>query len=726
MTNKKHFLKKTLATALVASSTLTASITAWANELRSADFAAISQDSFEILLSFSEDAPELQGYAIEQPARLVFDFAGVDSALTQRSFDLGFSNADTVRILETDDRLRMVVELSEVATYKTTYEGNDVRITVGNAEAKAYHANSVSQVDTFVKDPTDDKVKIQNFDFTRDNTGAGVITFSLSDENAIVAVDRNSRGLEVQFKNTQAPAHLLKQYDVNDFGTPVSRVQVLNSGNNAVVTVEPSTEYFDYLAYQLDNKYQISMSPLTEAEIEESKHDFSGKRMSFDFQNIDIRTALQLLADSVDLNLVMSDSVAGDVTITVDNVRWDHFLDILLKSNGLDKRLDDNVLMIAPTEELAAREQAELANKAKLKELAPLVTEHIRIRYADAMELYELFDKAGEDSGKSMLSDRGRAVVDSRTNSIILTDTADNISEFISLIDKLDVEVRQVAIESRIVIAGSDARRDLGIRWGFDRASTRPTQAGQSSTIGSGTIDSVIQVANNETVVYGGEDGAGALVVDLGAQPKTGNPAAVALGFLSGNQNFITLELSALEAEGMAQVVSQPKVITGDKQPAIIKSGSEIPYQQATSSGATAVQFKDAVLSLEVTPQITPDNRIIMDLKVTKDSIGEIVAGVPTIDVTTIETRVSADNGQTVVLGGIFETSEVDNVTGVPVLKDIPGIGNLFKSRTKSGEKTETLIFITPKILASELDTAGQRSNMLGDQAESETPSYYK
>jgi len=736
---RKHSILKNAVTAAVLSSGVMSSL-AFANDLTSAEFAAINNDSFEIVLNFSEGAVMPKGYSIEQPARLVFDFDGVASALNQRRFDLGFSNANNAVVLETDDRLRMVLALSEIASYETIQEGNRLRIVVGDNSTPQYHEQADTAVASFTKPKYSSALSVQNIEFNRDNTGSGTVTLSLSDEDAIINVDKTSRGLEVQVKDATIPSHLTKLYDVTDFATPVSRIQATNKNGNALLILAPSDDAYDYLAYQVGNQYQISMTPVTKDEADRIEREFSGERISFNFQNVEIRTVLQILAEVTNLNLVVSDTVTGNITLNLDNVPWDQALDLILKTKSLDKRLTGNVLMVAPAEEIAQREQTELQNIAKLKELAPLVTEHIRIKYAEAQQMYTLFADAESEGENSILSDRGRAVIDDRTNSIIITDTASKIEEFKALIDKLDIPIRQVSIESRIVIAGSDARRDLGIRWGFDRASSRDGVTGAvtaPSNIGSGSIESVIQVANGDTIEYGsggeggGEgggnsSGTGALAVDLGATPESGNPANIALGFLSGNQNFITLELSALEAEGMAQVVSQPKVITGDKQKAKIESGSEIPYQQASSSGATNVQFKEAVLSLEVTPQITPDNRILMDLRITKDSIGQIVAGVPTIDVTQIETKVYADNGQTIVLGGIFETSEINNESGVPLLKDLPGVGRLFKRTTKAHEKTETLIFITPRILNSELDNAGQPTNVLADKVDPEMPTYYK
>jgi type IV pilus assembly protein PilQ len=348
--------------------------------------------------------------------------------------------------------------------------------------------------------------------------------------------------------------------------------------------------------------------------------------------------------------------------------------------------------MVAPATEIADRERIELENTQKMQDLAPVYTEHFRVNYADAEEINTLFQAMSDDTTSGLLSGRGSAIVDQRTNSIIMTDTQAKLDEFRDLLEKLDIPVRQVSIEARIVLANAGVSRDLGVRWGYDYQ--RDVGSGRTG-LSTGTVDGIVDMVNGDPLSYG--DAPGGLVVDLAASPSSASSFAV--GLLTGGNNFLTLELSALEAEGRGEVISQPRVIAGNQQKAIIQSGSEIPYQQATSSGATAVQFKEATLKLEVTPLITPDNRIIMELIVTKDSIGEVVAGVPTIDVTQLETSVIADNGQTIVLGGIFEQAVVESEEKTPILGDIPFLGNLFKRTSRSNDKRETLIFITPRIM---------------------------
>jgi len=507
--------------------------------------------------------------------------------------------------------------------------------------------------------------------------------------------------VNISFLGAQLPQQLRRSLDVTDFATPVTLVDADYDGSKTTLQVKAVGDY-DYLAYQADNEYVISVKPLSAAELEEkrSKFSFLGEKLSLNFQDIEVRSVLQLIADFTELNLVASDTVSGSITLRLDNVPWDQALDLVLKTKGLDKRQVGNVLMVAPAAEIAERERQELETKKQLQELAPLQTEYIRVRYASADELFKLFGGSDGSTG-SILSERGSAIVDERTNSIILTDTGDKIAEFRDLVEKIDIPIRQVMIEARIVIANDDFQKEMGIKWGGIGADS----AGGSTNIEFGGSHSSLDASPGDPRGFfnsgGTTDIEENLVVDLGVGAPTGS---IAMSFINSNI-ALTMELSALQNSGHGEIVSQPKVITGDKQQAHIESGTEIPFQEASSSGATSTSFKEAVLKLDVTPQITPDDHIIMDLKINQDSVGEIdlASGIPTIDVTELQTQVLVANGQTIVLGGIYRNQLTEGVSKVPFFGDLPYLGRLFRKDVRSQEKRELLIFITPRILSSGL-----------------------
>jgi type IV pilus assembly protein PilQ len=519
----------------------------------------------------------------------------------------------------------------------------------------------------------------------------------------------------LEFKGAALPESLQRRFDVVDFATPVKVVDAQATSAGAVVYLQVNGEY-DYLAYQTDNQYVVSVKPLTKEEVETRKKEFAytGQRLSLNFQDIEVRAVLQIIADFTGLNLVASDTVSGHITLRLQNVPWDQALELVLKTKGLDKRQEGNVLMVAPAAEIAERERQELESKKQVQELAPLQTEHIRIRYARAKDLYKLFAPSGgggaggqAPSGTgSILSARGQVIVDDRTNSLLVTETAQKLEEFRRIVKLLDVPIRQVLIEARIVIANSDFSSSVGIKWGaagIAFGNNRQYYFG-------GTKDAIDNAINtNATNIAGGKTDqptaiADALSVNMGATSPT---SSVAIGYVS-QQVRIDLELSAAESQGRGEVVSQPKVITGDKQQATIKSGTEIPYQQSAANGETTVSFKEAVLKLDVTPSITPDDRIIMDLVINQDSVGKNVStgnggSVPSIDTNAIKTQVLVNNGETVVLGGVFKSSDVTTQQKVPFLGDLPYIGRLFSSKDITKTKSELLIFITPRIMADSL-----------------------
>jgi len=494
----------------------------------------------------------------------------------------------------------------------------------------------------------------------------------------------------------------MRRYDVTDFATPVESIDVNTTERGATVTLKASGD-FDYLAYQTNNEYVLSVKPLTKKEVEERLDEFTyvGDRISLNFQDIEVRAVLQLIADFTELNLVASDTVSGRITLRLQNVPWDQALALVLKTRGLDKRQVGNVLMVAPAAEIAERERQQIEANKQIAELAPLQTEFVRIRYATAADIVELFGAGSEDGG-SMISGRGSVIVDPRTNSLIITETRSKLAEIRGLIELVDIPIRQVMIEARIVIAQSDLEQELGIRWGggyLDPDLNGNVLSASGDIANTAGLNDAVINGTTPTVSY-----PGALLVDLGVGAAT---SGFAVGFTS-NELYLTAELSALEAAGRGEVVSQPKVITGDKQTASIASGTEIPYQESAASGAATISFKDAVLKLDVTPNITPDDKILLDLIITQDSVGDLVPTgggglVPAIDTTELTTQVLVGNGETVVLGGVFRTEDLESVSKVPFLGDLPYVGALFKNTSTSKTKTETLIFITPRILADTL-----------------------
>ena len=742
-------LKHCLYLSLLAVSGLLYGSTIWATEVTDIDFASLPGDQFEITLGFSEKPPEPKAYEIATPARLVLDFPGVQSALDKKKYTLSFENARNAVVVSDGARTRLILNLVESVPFDTRIEGNSLVLRVGNDKgSRRKSSDLVAELSSSaVESGIDADFALTGIDFKRGPEGSGLITIDLSDPAVNVDIDKVGKKIRLEFYQTELPEQLDRRLDVVDFATPVEVIDSVQDGSTTVVVIEAGGQY-DYLAYQADSQYIVSVNPLSDLELEaqNKKFDFSGERLSLNFKDIEVRSVLQIIADFTSLNLVASDTVTGSITLRLDKVPWDQALEIVLKAKGLDKRQEGNVLMVAPAAEIAEQERLQVEANKQLQELAPLETAFVRIKYADAGEIFELFtvkaDQGGESGGgqsegnatNSILSERGSAIVDERTNTIILTDTEDKINEFKRLIDEIDVPIKQVLIEARIVIANTDFKKELGVTWGLaglDKLAGG--QIGSASgdrslgfsgrrsglTPGSGVIDTFTYSADEierddgaDGIAGTGDDGptlftqnydfglGDSLAVDLGVANPTGS---FSLGFLTDNF-LIDLELSALESDGYGEIVSQPKVLTGDKQQATIKSGTEIAYEKETSSGATSVEFKEAVLQLQVTPQITPDNRIIMDLLVSQDSVGSIISGgEPSIDVTRIETQALVGDGQTLVLGGIFQTEEVNGTEKVPFLGDIPYLGKLFRNDLRNIEKREILIFITPKIIDDNL-----------------------
>jgi len=662
-----------------------------AANLKTLDVAALPGDRVELKLSFDGPVAAPRGYTTEQPARIALDLPGVTSQLAIKSRDLGSGNAHSVVVVEAKDRTRVIINLTTLAPYSSRVEGNNLFVVVGQGAAAAQGSQpSTAQGAPRVSVPTAAAQakpaprsyapaprSVKNVDFQRGELGEGNVVIELSDPGIAPDIQEQGGKIRVDFAKTQLPEPLRVRLDVKDFATPVQFVNSSVSGDKTSISIEPSGT-FDYSAYQTDNKLTISVRPLTNEDLERRNAEklvYTGEKLSLNFQDIDVRSVLQLIADFTNLNLVASDTVQGGITLRLQNVPWDQALDLVLKTKGLDKRKVGNVLLVAPADEIAARERQELESLKQIAELAPLRRELLQVNYAKAADIAKLFQSV--TSGESKTDERGSITVDERTNNIIAYQTQDRLDELRRIVSQLDIPVRQVMIEARIVEANVDYDKELGVRWGG--SSTR----GNFTTGGSGTVT-----------------GAGATngpYVDMGVSDPT---SSIGLGFLTNN-TILDLELSAMEKTGNGEVVSQPKVVTSDKETAKILKGTEVPYQEASSSGATSVSFKEASLSLEVTPQITPDNRIIMEVKVTKDEPDYVntVLGVPPIKKNEVNAKVLVSDGETIVIGGVFSNTQNKVVDKVPFLGDVPYVGRLFRRDVITESKSELLVFLTPRIM---------------------------
>ena len=664
-------------------------------------FTAQPGSALEVRLTFSESpATDIDSYTIEDPARIVLDFPETQSALDQKRYGLSQANATSVMVLESGSRTRMVVNLVELVPLNRSVSGRQLTLLIGHGDGQSVVASPTTDILRSDANRVERVVsEITDLAFQRSPDGEGLLILSLTNPEVDASIYSEGGDMMLEFLATNVRESLIRRFDVTDFATPVQAIDVSTTERGTRLKLSADGLY-DYLAYQTGSQYILAVAALSEEEKRDrlNEFDYVGDRISLNFQDIEVRAVLQLIADFTELNLVASDSVTGNITLRLQNVPWDQALDLVLKTRGLDSRQVGNVLMVAPAQEIAERERQEIEANKQLAELAPLQSEFIRIRYAKAIDVIGLFE-AGSEEGGSLISERGSVVVDERTNSIVVTDTAAKLSEIRDLIEKVDIPIRQVMIEARIVIASSNIDEQLGIRWGGGYLNVN----GDKFTSVAGDTASVTSL-NNQLIGGGQVTAPSAPFVDLGVAEGT---SGFAVGFTSTDL-FLTAELSALEASGEGEVVSQPKVITGDKQKASIKSGTEIPYQEGAASGATTTAFKEAVLKLDVTPNITPDDRVLLDLVVNQDSVGALVPSgngglIPTIDTTELTTQVLVGNGETVVLGGVFKNEELVKVEKVPVLGDIPYLGKLFKSTANTQQKTETLIFITPRILSEAL-----------------------
>ncbi len=684
------------------------------NRLQDIQVQSLPGQRVELKLVMSGTAPEPLAFTIENPARIALDLPNTSLGLTSRRRDVNMGPLDTVLTAEANNRTRVVLNLDSMVAYETRTSGNVVTVTLGDGDD--YDAGTTQFASAVVSQSQSYSApgarSITSVDFRRTRDGGGRVVVSLTDPSTPVDIRQEGGRVVAIFKDTGLPSELHRRLDVMDFATPVTTVDTLRTNLDTRIVISADGKY-EQLAYQSDNEFTIEVNPAPDttqdgASVYSETREYEGQRLTLNFQDIETRAVLQLLAETSGRNIVVSDTVQGNVTLRLRNVPWDQALDIVMTTKGLDMRQNGNVIIVAPAEEIAARETADLEAQQAIAELEPMYSEFLQVNYAKASDLAALIGATGSGSGNSMLSDRGSIAVDSRTNTLLVQDTAERLQDIRRMVTTLDVPIKQVLIESRIVVVNDDFSRDLGIRLGVTALNESGTNDGGQfiSGTGAGTdtmVNSALDNLSNTGTIFPVE------VPQLSNRYNVNVPVSDAAGRFAlavlEADYLVDLELTALEAEGRGEIVSTPRVITANQKEAVIEQGVEIPYQQSASSGATTIQFKKAVLSLTVTPQITPDNNIIMDLRVHKDNVGDIISTggiggtVPSIDTRAVQTQVLVSDGQTVVLGGIYETERRETINKVPVLGDIPVLGNLFKSKQRIDNKAELLIFVTPRIL---------------------------
>ena len=687
------------------------------NKLESVDVQSLAGQQLQVTLHHSAPPSEPVAFTIDNPARISLDLANTALALPSRRIDVRSGGVDSILAAEASGRTRLVLNLDRLLPYTTRVQGNDVVMLIGGAASSPAAAAAASNgaagspsAPRMASATPSGPRAIRGIDFRRGNGGTGRIIVKLSDPRTPASLRQLGNQIVVDFAGAEIASNLARRYDAADFATPVTGFDVVRVGDGVRLSISAAGD-FEQLAYQSDDQYVVEVQPARKAAQKvEEKRVYTGERLTLNFQDIETRAVLQLLADASGQNIVVSDSVSGSVTLRLQNVPWDQALDIVLRTKGLDKRRNDNVIIVAPTEELAAREKAELAARADVQDLAPLRSEFLQVNYAKAEDLAALIKTSGGEAG--LLSKRGTVAVDERTNTLLLQDSADRLDDIRRLVGTLDIPIRQVQIEARIVIVSDDFSRELGARAGFSGFDFFGNNLGYTS--GSALANDTamadfLERANdtdplNDGVPFVFSDSPGTAPPRYNVNLPVASPAGSLAYMLLGKDFLIDLELSAAQAEGRGEVISTPRVITANQREAMIEQGTEIPYQESASSGATTISFKKAVLSLKVTPQVTPDNRVVLDLVVKKDSVGQIIVGgagqqIPSIDTRTITTQVLVNDGQTVVLGGILETERRETEKKVPYLGDVPVLGRLFKTTGKSNNKDELLIFVTPKIL---------------------------
>jgi type IV pilus assembly protein PilQ len=663
-------------------------------------FTAKTGDQVEITLHMSGDVPKPGSFTIDNPARLALDLPGTKDNLRTKNINVGVGVARSISAVEAGGRTRVVVDLTHLVPYQTRLVDNNIVVSIGGLSSGAAASAAASTTGFQAEGAVGNTV--QDVTFRRGEDGNGRVVITVSNPNTAMDMQRRGEQVIVTLQDVKLPEKLERRLDVMDFGTPVRTVDTFTHGRDVRVVVTGSGQ-FEHLGYQTDNHITLEIKKYVKPkeEIAKKKKEYTGERLSLNFQNIEVRAVLQLIADFTGINMVTSDSVTGNVTLRLKNVPWDQALDIILKTKGLAKRQKGNVMLIAPAAEIAAQEKLELESQKQVVELAPITSDTIQVNYAKAEDIAAILKK----KGNSLLSERGNVTVDPRTNKLLVQDTARNIDAIAALVEELDVPVKQVLIESRVVLVTTNYSKDLGVQFGVSSQQTSGnTNVGTSGTISGaeGAIDS-----------SGSTTAAGISPRSLNVSlPVTGATGSIALAVAKlPFGTILDLELSAAEAEGQTEIVSSPKVITSNQHKAKILQGQEIPYLQSSSSGAATVAFKEAVLKLEVTPQITPDDRINLDLVVTKDSpdyahaivIPGVGASAPPINKQEVDTNILVDNGDTIVLGGVYERTKTNSITRVPFFGDLPLVGFLFRNTSKGDDKSELLIFVTPKIVKQDV-----------------------
>lgn len=687
------------------------------NKIESVEFSSLPGGRINILVKTTEPlANPPAGFTLNNPSRIALDFQKVGNGLPNSNVKVDQGALKSITLAQAKERTRMVLNLSRNVGYNAAVNGKEVLITLQPGEL-----TKSTGVETRFAEATlgGSQVAINNVDFQRGKNGEGRIIVDLSDPSAGINIKQKGKTIVVDFINTEVPESLQRRLNVINFNTPVVYVDTMKEGKNGRMVIEPKGNW-EQSAYQADKKFIIDVRQVIDDPnklVRGSKPGYAGEKLSLNFQNIEVRSVLQVIADFTGLNIITSDTVTGNLTLRLKDVPWDQALEIILQSKGLDKRKNGNVILVAPADELAAKEKQAFESQQQIDEVEPMRTEVFTLNYMKAADLVTLIT----DSKQKILSKRGSAVPDTRTNTVFVQDIAKSLEQVQAIINKTDVSVKQVMIESRLVIADDKYSKQLGARFGVTQTGTPGTNTGVtvSGTLGNrpteytppttpGGLGTWTQGTHNgaiQTNLLGSPATSSDGLPDLMSNLPVANPMgsfAFSLFKLSAGL-LLNLELSAMESDQRGKIVSSPRVTTANQHKAKIASGTQIPYQQASSSGATNVQFKEAVLSLEVTPQITPDNKIIMELFVKKDRVGQIYNGVPSIETQNVETQVLVGNGETVVLGGIYEQTERDDVQKVPFFGDLPIMGNLFKRKIRQNDKQELLIFITPKIMDDSL-----------------------
>jgi type IV pilus assembly protein PilQ len=645
------------------------------------------------------------GFTIQTPPRIAIDLPGVTNALGRSSVEVNQGNLRSVNVAQAGERTRLVLNLKQASSYKAQLQGKTLLLVLEpTGTASAAQAASPEPL-RFAESLNKDQLALKDIDFRRGNDGAGRVVVELANNQVGVDIRQQGQSLVVEFLRSTLPENLRRRLDVTDFGTPVQSISTAQQGDRVRMTVNPKGNW-EHSAYQSDNQFVLEVRP---QKVDPNKltqgPGYAGEKLSLNFQNIEVRALLQVIADFTNFNVVTSDTVTGNVTLRLKDVPWDQALDIILQAKGLGLRKSGNVIWIAPKDELAAKEKVDLESKAQISALEPVRTQSFQLNYAKAEELAKGLSGQGGGGSTStkILSARGSVIFETRTNQLFVSDTPSKLEEVQMMISKIDVPVRQVLIEARIVIADDKFGSSLGVKLGaLDLRGQRGglpgyTVSGDTRVTVGGNMNAVAgQTLQTDTLNFSDTS-----FVTLPAVGQGGyNPASFALSLFGASSNrFLNLEISALEADGKGKVVSSPRVVTADQQKALIEQGTELPYQTATSSGATALQFRKANLKLEVTPQITPEGSVMLDVDVNKDSVGQATAAGFAIDTKHVKTQVLVENGGTVVIGGIFEQNDRTDVTKVPFLGDVPVLGNLFKTTTKSSQRTELLIFLTPKVV---------------------------